>query len=72
MRLLRALFSDSGTISSMRVMAMTCCITAIGIAVVVVCKDKPDYAGASILCGVFLGAAFGGKIAQKNIETKAR
>lgn len=71
MKALSELFSESPKVSAMRVMSIACCITAIIIGILVVLKDKPDYSGASILCGVFLGAAFGGKVTQKSIETRS-
>jgi len=70
-KILAQLFSDSGSISAMRVMSIICCLAAILIAIVGLHKDAPDYGGLSTLCGTFLGAAFGGKVVQKQIESKA-
>lgn len=69
-KLLSKLFSESDEISMVRVMAFICCITAVMIAHKGMCSAKPDYPGMSMLCGTFLGAAFGGKIMQKRYETK--
>ena len=62
--------SGSG-VSMMRFMSIICCLAAIVIAIIGLNKPVIDYSGLSLLCGTFLGAAFGGKIAQKNIESKA-
>lgn len=70
-QMLRELFSERSTISSMRVMAMACCLTAILIAIVGLFKASPDYAGMSMLCGTFLGMAFVGKAIQKPNELPA-
>lgn len=54
----------------MRVMSLICCLAAIAIAVLGLYKPgNTDYSGLSLLCGSFLGAAFGGKVYQKRIET---
>lgn len=66
--ILVALFSDSGSISMMRVMSLLCCLTSIVIAFVGLSKAQPDYSGLSLLCSTFLGIAVGGKIMQKRIE----
>ncbi len=68
MKFLISAFSQSGDISMIRIMALLCCITAIMIAIISVCKPDPDYSGASLLCGAFLSIAFTGKIIQKKIE----
>lgn len=66
--MLKALFSDSGNISMMRVLSLLSCIAAIAIAIIGLNKQPIDYSGLSFLCGTFLGAAFTGKIMQKRIE----
>ena len=68
MEWVKALFSSSSGVSMMRVLSFISCLAAIAIAFHGIDADKPDYSGLSILCGVFLGAAFGGKVAQKGME----
>lgn len=68
MRLLKALFSESGDFSMMRLMSLLCCLASIGLAVLGICKANIDYSGVTMLCTAFLTAAFGGKIMQKRIE----
>jgi hypothetical protein len=63
------LFSEKGSISMMRVLSLTSCVTAVAIAIIGVVKPSPDYSGLSLLCGTFLTAAFTGKVMQKRIET---
>jgi hypothetical protein len=58
MRLIREMFSESGDISCMRVMSFVALLAAIGLA----------FTGHDNSVLVFVGAAFGGKIAQKHIE----
>jgi hypothetical protein len=64
-----ALFSENGGVSMMRVMSLICCLAAIVITYVGLCKAEVDYTGLSILSGTFLSAAFGGKLVQKHLET---
>ncbi len=64
------LLSEKGTVSTTRVMSLLCCINSIAISIVGLCKPTPDYSGLALLCSVFLGAAFGGKVAQKRLEAK--
>lgn len=68
MEFLKALFNENSSVSSVRVMSIVCCITAIILAFVGINKTPIDYSGLSLLCGTFLGAAFTGKIVQKRIE----
>lgn len=65
---LKALFSENGSVSMMRVMSIICCIAAVAIAFVGLNKAVIDYSGISLLCSTFLGAAMGGKVLQKRIE----
>lgn len=65
---LKALLSENGSISMMRVMSLMSCITAVIIALIGLYKPQPDYSGLSMLCGTFLSIAFGGKVMQKRIE----
>lgn len=66
---LKDLFSDSGSVSMVRVLSLICVFTAAGIAIHAVSKGS-DLNAASVLCGTFLGAGIGGKVAQKITEAK--
>jgi len=68
MNFLNSLFSEKGGISMMRVMSLLCVIAAIAMAFVGMNKPNIDYSGLSMLCGTFLGLAFGGKVMQKRTE----
>ncbi len=68
MKFLKELFSENGTISSMRVMSIICCGNAIVISIIGITRPQVDYSGVSLLVSTFLAAAMGGKIAQKRIE----
>jgi hypothetical protein len=68
---LRQLFSDSGDVSMMRIMALLCLLAGIILAFVGINKTPIDYSGIAILVGVFLGAAFTGKVTQKSVELNA-
>ena len=65
----RELFSENSSISSMRVMSMISLLIGGGIAVYGVYMAK-DLSGLAALVGIFVGSAFGGKLIQKNFETK--
>ena len=65
---MRDLFSETGSISAMRVMTMICCFAAVAIAIVGLNRVPVDYSGLALLCSSFLSAAMGGKIMQKRIE----
>lgn len=66
--ILKALLSESSSVSSMRVMSLLCCMAGISIALIGLLKANPDYVGLSALCGTFLGIAFTGKAVQKQVE----
>lgn len=68
MKWVKHLFSENGTVSAMRVMAMLCCVAAIVIAIMGLSKPVVDYSGLSLLCSSFLSAAMGGKLLQKRVE----
>lgn len=70
MKFLADMLSNGKGMSSMRVMAMLCCLTAIGLAFIGINKPAPDYSGLSMLCGTFLAGAMVGKTSQKAIENK--
>lgn len=61
------LFSDTGTVSMMRVLSLICVLTASGIAIHAVTVGS-DLNAAAILCSVFLGAGITGKVVQKGLE----
>lgn len=62
------LLSQKSSASTMRVMSIMALLTGIVLAFIGIFKDSVDYMGLSALVGVFLGAAFGGKVMQKRIE----
>ena len=67
MNWLKELISEQSTLSTMRVMSLLCIFAAIGIAFYGIAHNQALDA-LSILCGVFLGAGMGGKVAQKGME----
>ena len=68
--MLRDLFSENSSISSMRVMSMISLLIGGGIAVYGVYQGK-DLSALSVLCAVFVGSAFSGKVGQKFAESKS-
>jgi hypothetical protein len=66
LQFLKDLMSEESKVSSMRFMAVLCCVTACFLSVysVIYIKD------ATTLIGVLLGTAFTGKVAQKMTEGK--
>lgn len=64
------LFDEKSTISSMRFMSITSLFIGGVIAAIGLYKCD-DLMGISLLVGVFVSAAFTGKVLQKNIEEKA-
>jgi hypothetical protein len=66
---LSQLFSENSGVSMMRVMSILALLAGIAIAFVGLNKLPVDYSGISLLAGAFLGAAFGGKVMQKRVET---
>ncbi len=67
-RMLTALLSENGSLSTMRLMSLVCCGNAIVISIIGITRPQVDYSGVSLLVSTFLAAAMGGKIAQKRIE----
>lgn len=61
------LSEDSTDISSVRVMSFISLFTGVGIAIYGVYQGK-DLSGLAQVCGVFIGAAFVGKVSQKFAE----
>jgi uncharacterized membrane protein YfcA len=68
-KFLKSLFSENSDVSSVRVMSMVSLLIA-GYIGVYGLTTKADLDGLAMLCGVFLTAAFGGKVGQKFVETK--
>lgn len=68
MKYLQTLLSEDGHASTMRLMSLMSCSTAIVISIIGLFKAQPDYSGLSMLCGTFLAAAFAGKALQKPSE----
>jgi hypothetical protein len=68
---LREVFSEKSTISSLRIMSMIALLMS-GYIAVRGLETHSDLSGLAMLCGVFLGAAFGGKVAQKSVEVKGQ
>lgn len=59
---LKSLFSESGDVSSMRVMAMICCLTGCYLAI----KDSTAVG----MVATLLGSGLGAKVLQKHAEVK--
>lgn len=66
-KILIALFSESSEISAMRFMSILALIIA-GYLAIYGIQNKSDLSTLSILCSVFVGAAFTGKVMQKKVE----
>ena len=67
MSFIRDLLSSDSKLSSLRVMAFLALFAGIGIAMYGLYMNR-DMVGLSALCGVFVAAAFGGKVSQKILE----
>lgn len=67
MKFIRDLLSESGSISTVRVMSLASLIVGSSIAIYGVIQGK-DLGGVTELVSVFIGAAFAGKVGQKFIE----
>ena len=65
------LFKENGDVSSIRVMSMISLLIGGYIAIQGLHSDKP-LNDVAILCGVFVGAAFTGKVMQKAVELKQK
>jgi len=68
---LKGLFSESSSVSMMRVMSILCCLAAVLIAILGLYRPNPDYEGLAMLVAAFLAPAFTGKCWQKKIETSS-
>ena len=65
---LSQLFSESGGVSMVRLLSLICTVAAVIIAIVGMYTDKHTLEAVAILCGTFLTAGIGGKVAQKIVE----
>lgn len=72
MGVLKAMFSESNSVSCMRVMNMLALLAAIGFGIIGLCKPGIDISSLTMLCSAFLSAAFIGKVSQKAIEARQR
>lgn len=64
---LKDLFSDTSSVSMMRVLSLICILTASAIGLKVATLGG-DMSTAAVLCSAFLTAGISGKVLQKNIE----
>lgn len=69
MSFIKELFSDTGTVSMMRLLSLICVLTALCVAIHAISVGS-DLSETAILCGVFLSAGIGGKVAQRVTESK--
>jgi hypothetical protein len=65
---IKDLFAVNSAVSSLRVMSMMCVLSACGMGITAIWRNS-NLSEAAVLCGVFLGAGFGGKVAQKSVES---
>jgi hypothetical protein len=68
-KFLKALFAERSSVSSVRVMSLLATCIA-GYVAIRGLEEHADLSGLSMLCGVFLSAAFAGKVTQKMVETR--
>lgn len=68
---IKQMLSNKSEVSAMRAMSFIALIVGSIIAAYGIYRDA-DLGGLAELVGVFLAAAFGGKVAQKHIESKAK
>lgn len=69
MDLLKKLLSDNSGVSMMRLMSLLSLLFGAVIAFISLGKGR-DLGADSTAIGIFVGAAFGGKVWQKSIESK--
>lgn len=67
---IKKLFSENSDVSCMRLMAIVSLTIGGALAFVGLLQDR-DLGSLAALCGVFVGAAFGGKVTQKFAETRS-
>lgn len=65
--ILKELLKENSKVSSTRLMSLLCVIAGIGLAFTGLLKGS-DLMGLAALCGVFIGAGLGAKVAQKSLE----
>ena len=70
MSFFRDLLSEDSKLSSLRVMGFVALFAGVGIAAYGLYMNR-DLVGLSALTGVFVAAAFGGKVSQKILESKS-
>ena len=63
------LLREDGPVSTVRVMSFISLLSGVSIAAYGLYMNR-DITGLSVLCGVFVGSAFGAKVTQKLIESK--
>jgi hypothetical protein len=68
--MLKELLSETGELSTMRVMSFVSLALGGAVAIIGLLKGK-DLTSLALLSGVFVGAAFGGKVAQKSKEVSS-
>lgn len=68
---IKELFSEKGRVSMVRFLSLVSVFTACIIGILAVRKGL-ELNSAATLCGVFLGAGFGAKVAQKAYEVKGQ
>jgi hypothetical protein len=66
---LKKLLSESGDVSTVRLMSILSLVVGVFIGIYGVCESK-DLSGIAQVCGVFVSAAFIGKVSQKFAEDK--
>jgi len=67
--MLRQILSENPDASCMRLMALLSLVIGGAIAFIGLYRGT-DITGLSLLCGVFVGSAFGGKVWQKSVEAR--
>jgi hypothetical protein len=69
MKIIKELFSENSPISMLRLLSLISVLAAVAIAAFGIYAGR-DLMGLAALCAVFITAAFGGKVLQKNMERK--
>ena len=67
--MLKRLLDANDSLSMMRFLSLLSLLIGGGIGMYGIYKGT-DLTGVAALCAVFVGASFGGKVAQKNIENR--
>lgn len=68
-KFIKEMLSDSGSISTVRVMSLFSLLTGAAIAMYGIAKGA-ELGGIAQVCTVFVGGAFAGKVSQKYMEKK--